>query len=249
MDELVAATDGGEIEFSLAWSEPGLSASQARNLPAGDLTRGCLSVRLGGSPVWCGETDSLGFEWTWIELLEFLGENWLYLSVEDGAPLVKFLAALGPENDLFQRAFAELGASEAEYSAASATPTTQAFGDFIMRTALQGSFIDVLTILYVTEGTYLDWATRLLEAGRRPDAPKIYSEWIDIHGPDVLGELVDWLAGFIDNAGIDTTSNHNTGIGNTGIGSSRSEIERIFRTTLRYEYRFWQAAYHGEEWD
>ena len=41
-------------------------------------------------------------------------------TIEDGDPLVKFLAALGPENDLFQRAFAELGASEAEYSAASA---------------------------------------------------------------------------------------------------------------------------------
>ena len=93
-------------------------------------------------------------------------------SIEDGDPLVKFLAALGPENDLFQRAFAELGASEAEYSAASATPTTQAFGDFIMRTALQGDFIDIMTILYVTEGTYLDWATRLLEAGRRPDTPQ-----------------------------------------------------------------------------
>ena len=155
-------------------------------------------------------------------------------SIEDGAPLVKFLAALGPENDLFQRAFAELGASEAEYSAASATPTTQAFGDFIMRTALQGDFIDIVTILYVTEGTYLDWATRLLEAGRRPDSPKIYAEWIDIHGPEVLGGLVNWLRGFIDSADI---------------GSHRAEIERIFRTTLRYEYRFWQAAYYGEEWD
>ena len=155
-------------------------------------------------------------------------------TIEDGDPLVKFLAALGPENDLFQRAFAELGASEAEYSAASATPTTQAFGDFIMRTALEGDFIDILTILYVTEGTYLDWATRLLEAGRRPDTPKIYAEWIDIHGPEVLGELVNWLQAFIDNSDI---------------GSRRAEIERIFRTTLRYEYRFWDSAYHGEEWD
>lgn len=154
-------------------------------------------------------------------------------SIEDGDPLVKFLAALGPENDLFQRAFAELGASEAEYSAASATPTTQAFGDFIMRTALEGDFIDILTILYVTEGTYLDWATRLLEAGRRPESPKIYAEWIDIHGPEVLGDLVNWLAGFINSADI---------------GNRRAEIERIFRTTLRYEYRFWQSAYHGEDW-
>ena len=156
-------------------------------------------------------------------------------TIEDGDPLVKFLAALGPENDLFQRAFAELGASEAEYSAASATPTTQAFGDFIMRTALQGDFIDIMTILYVTEGTYLDWATRLLEAGRRPESPKIYAEWIDIHGPAVLGELVS-LAGWI---------HRQRGY----VGSRRAEIERIFRTTLRYEYRFWQSAYHGEDWD
>ena len=156
-------------------------------------------------------------------------------TIEEGDPLVKFLAALGPENDLFQRAFAELGASEAEYSAASATPTTQAFGDFIMRTALQGDFIDIATILYVTEGTYLDWATRLLEAGRRPESPKIYAEWIDIHGPAVLGDLVSWLQGFID--GTDAGS------------SRRAEIERIFRATLRYEYRFWQSAYHGEDWD
>ena len=159
-------------------------------------------------------------------------------TIEDGAPLVKFLAALGPENDLFQRAFAELGASEAEYSAASATPTTQAFGDFIARTALQGDFIDILTILYVTEGLYLDWAVRLLEAGKRPESPKIYAEWIDIHGPEVLGELVDFLRERIDNAGIDSAGN-----------SRRDGIARVFRTTLRYEYRFWQAAYHGDNWD
>ena len=43
---------------------------------------------------------------------------------------------LNPENDLFVRAFKELGASEEEYSSASASPTTQAFGDFLMRVGL-----------------------------------------------------------------------------------------------------------------
>lgn len=155
-------------------------------------------------------------------------------TIEQGHPLVKFLAALGPENDLFRRAFAELGASEAEYSAASASPTTQAFGDFVIRTALQGDFIHILTILYVTEGAYLDWGSRLLAQGRRPDKPAIYGEWIDLHGPAALGELVDWLGGYID--------------ANAGGAAAQAEIERIFLTALRYEYRFWEAAYHGEEW-
>ncbi len=158
-------------------------------------------------------------------------------TIEQGYPLVKFLEALGPENDLFLRAFAELGASEAEYSMASASPTTQAFGDFIVRTALQGGFIDILTILYVTEGTYLDWGSRLLAEGRRPDAPAIYGEWIDLHSLAVLGEIVAWLADQIDAYATDASP------------ARLAELDRIFLTALRYEYRFWEAAYHGEEWD
>ena len=74
---------------------------------------------------------------------------------------------LNLENDLFVRAFRELGASEEEYSSAGASPTTQAFGDFLVRTALEGDFEDIATLLYVTEGTYLDWGTRLIEAGKK----------------------------------------------------------------------------------
>ena len=147
--------------------------------------------------------------------------------------LHKFLAGvLDPENDLFVRAFKELGASEEEYSTASASPTTQAFGDFLTRVGYEGDFEDIVTVLYVTEGTYLDWGTRLLKAGKRPASP-VYQEWIDIHGPEVLGEFVGWLGNHLD--GVD-------------IGSRRPRIERIFLTTLRYEYMFWESAYKGERW-
>ena len=139
---------------------------------------------------------------------------------------------LNPENDLFVRAFKELGASEEDYASASASPTTQAFGDFLVRTGLDGSFDDIITVLYVTEGTYLDWGTRLLKEGKRPENP-VYREWIDLHGPDVLGELVAWLGEYLDQADI---------------GTRRSRIERIFLTALRYEYKFWESAYSGEGW-
>ena len=115
---------------------------------------------------------------------------------------------LDPENDLFMRAFDTLGASREEYSSASASPTTRAFGDFLVRTGLEGGFEDVLTVLYVTEGTYLDWGTRLLAEGKRPDNP-IYREWIEIHGPDVLGDLVDWMGRHLDNADLGGRSARN----------------------------------------
>jgi thiaminase/transcriptional activator TenA len=139
---------------------------------------------------------------------------------------------LDPENDLFLRAFRQLGAAEEEYSAARALPTTQALGDFMMRVALEGSFEDILTVLYVTEGTYLDWGTRLLKAGKKPDNP-IYREWIELHGPTVLGELVAWTREHLDGADLNDT---------------RDRTESIFVTALRYEYLFWEAAYHGESW-
>ena len=147
--------------------------------------------------------------------------------------LNRFLTGiLNPENDLFARAFKELGASEEEYSSVSASPTCQAFGDFMMRVGLEGDFQDIMTVLYVTEGTYLDWGTRLFEAGKRPSNP-VYREWIDIHGPQVLGELVTWMGQVLDIADM---------------GSRLPRIERNFHTTLRYEYLFFEGAYTGERW-
>jgi thiaminase/transcriptional activator TenA len=144
--------------------------------------------------------------------------------------LHQFLAGiLNPENDLFVRAFTELGVPEEAYAVASASPVTQAFGDFMVRTGLEGGFEDIVTVLYVTEGTYLDWGTRLLEAGKRPSHP-VYREWIDIHGPQVLGAFVAWLSQHLDSADL---------------GSQGPRIDRIFHTALRYEYLFWEAAYHG----
>ena len=153
--------------------------------------------------------------------------------LQAAARLNSFLAdILNPENDLFVRAFKELGVSEPEYISTEASPTTQAFGDFLVRVGLDGDFCDIATVLYVTEGTYLDWATRMIEAGKSPANP-VYREWLDIHGPEVLGGLVDWLAGSLDLA--DTAE-------------FRPRAEKTFLTALRYEYLFWEAAYSGEAW-
>ncbi len=147
--------------------------------------------------------------------------------------LNRFLTGiLNPENDLFVRAFRELGASEEDYLSVSASPTTRAFGDLLVRAGLEGDFTDIITVLYVTEGTYLDWGTRLLKTNEKPANP-VYREWIDIHGPEVLGELVSWIGGHLDSVDI---------------GDRRPRIERNFLTALRYEYMFWDVAYKGERW-
>ena len=81
MDELVARSGDGDIEFALAWLAGGSKQTGA------EATRGTLRVSLRGREVWHGADEAAGFEWTWIELLEFLSESWLYLALEDGTPL------------------------------------------------------------------------------------------------------------------------------------------------------------------
>ena len=132
---------------------------------------------------------------------------------------------------MFVRAFKEFGASSEEYSSVGANPTTQAFGDFVVRTAVEGTFDDIALVLFVTEGTYLDWGSRLLKEGANPDSPT-YREWIYLHSPEVLGSLVRWLEAYI---------NHSTSM-------DRLRADYLFKTTLRYEYLFWEAAYSGNDW-
>ena len=159
-------------------------------------------------------------------------------SVEAASHLYAFLSVIlspesADENDFFMRAFDILGASEEDYSSATASPVTRAFGDFLVRTGLGGSFEEVVAVCYVTEGTYLDWGTRFLNEGKNPSNP-IYKEWIELHGPDYLGNFVSWCESVVDNA-------------DDG-GERRARIERVFHTALRYEYLFWEAAYNGDEW-
>jgi thiaminase/transcriptional activator TenA len=146
------------------------------------------------------------------------------------APINRFLeGVLNPENDLFVRALRQLDATEDELTAAVASPATQGFVDFLTRVGHEGTFDEIVTVLYVTEGTYLDWATRLIEAGRVPENP-FYKEWIDLHGPEALGDIVAWLGGYLDAIPAERRSDR---------------TDWLARTALSYELMFWEQAYTG----
>lgn len=115
MDELVARSFDGEIEFALSWPRRKPKSTGA------EATYGSMRVCLRGRPVWYGNDDTSGVQWTWIELLEFLGENWLYLSVEDGCPLgvapdtaPRMLAAAEASIDALPPALAEFELEQIE---------------------------------------------------------------------------------------------------------------------------------------
>ncbi|MEE8442182.1 MAG: TenA family protein [Dehalococcoidia bacterium] len=155
-------------------------------------------------------------------------------SLEAAQPLSPFLhTILNAENDLFFRAFQELGVSQEEYQRAEVLPAGLNMANFMLSTAYDGTFDDIITALLVTEWTYYDWATRLDQAGKRPPQ-KMYQEWIDIHAAQELGDFVAALRRHMDEA--------------IPPDPSYKRLATVFRSALRYELLFWEMAYNGEAW-
>jgi thiaminase/transcriptional activator TenA len=153
-------------------------------------------------------------------------------SLEAAQPLSPFLhTLLNAEKNLFFRAFEELGVAPADYLNAVALPAGQAVASFMLATAYDGTFDDIVTTLLVTEWTYYDWATRLAQAGKQPPH-RMYREWIDIHAAQELGDFVTALRQHVDTAAP---------------SDATPRLNELFGATLRYECQFWDMAYHGEE--
>src|SRR3954470_18447868 len=105
-------------------------------------------------------------------------------------------AILGQEMDL-HRAFAgEFGISEAELEAEPPAPTTQAYTDFLVRTAALGELSELAAALLPCMWGYAEIGQRLGRGGASPD-PR-YARWIETYAADEFDELARWCRGLVD---------------------------------------------------
>ncbi len=156
MDELVARSGDGDIEFALTWLPRRAPATAA------EATRGRLRVSLRGRAVWHGADEDDGFEWTWIELLEFLTESWLYLVIEDGTP---FGVALDTAPRMLAAAEAAIDrgsslGSDGEHEQLEAFRTTHDLAE-----AVQGA---VMPPLWVVKAGNSGWVASAAATARAP---------------------------------------------------------------------------------
>ena len=145
--------------------------------------------------------------------------------------LASFLAGvLDGEEGLFRRSFQEWGLTEAQYTSTAPAATARALGNLMTRVAYEGSFAEILTVLVVSEGTYLEWASRLVGAGRVPRT-EVYREWVEIHSNAGFRAFVEWLF-----ESFDATTTE----------AERARVEELFEVTLGYELAFFELGYRGE---
>jgi len=74
-----------------------------------------------------------------------------------------------------------------------------------------------------------------LDATGRPDHDG-YSEWIAMYAGEEFTDLTEWCKALMDDVAAGATE------------AERDRYRDIFRTSARYEYRFWDAAWREEGW-
>jgi thiaminase (transcriptional activator TenA) len=143
-------------------------------------------------------------------------------------------AILGEEMEL-HRAFARgFGISEPDLEAETPAPTTQAYTDFLVRTAALGDGGELAAALLPCMWGYTEVGQRLAAAGAPAD--ERYARWIAMYASPEFEDLAAWCRGLVDRWGA--------AAGEEG----RARMQRAFATCSRYELAFWEMGWTLERW-
>jgi thiaminase (transcriptional activator TenA) len=143
-------------------------------------------------------------------------------------------AILSEEMEL-HRAFArEFGISELDLETETAAPTTQAYTDFLVRTAALGDAGELAAALLPCMWAYTELGQRLAAAGAPAD--ERYARWIAMYASAEFEELAAWCRGLVDRLGAAADD------------EGRARMERAFVTCSRYELAFWEMGWTLERW-
>lgn len=134
------------------------------------------------------------------------------------------------------RGFAEeFGITEAELESTKASPTTHAYTRHLIQTAYTGSLGEIAASILPCQWGYNELGNHLASQVLPPNQP-LYVKWIETYSSPDFAQLAQWLRGLLDRLCQEASA------------SERQGIEDVFLTSSRYEYLFWDAAYHMEEW-
>jgi thiaminase/transcriptional activator TenA len=143
-------------------------------------------------------------------------------------------STLSVEMDLHRAYAAQFGVSREALDCEEASPTTRGYVNFLLRTALLGSYGEALAALLPCMWGFCEIGQRL--AGQPRPADARYGQWIDMYSGAEFAQLSDWCRAQVDGAAH---------------GAPVAELKRMeaaFITSSRYEYLFWEAAWRMEGW-
>lgn len=175
--------------------------------------------------------------------------NWLkqdYIFVREAVPFIALMIPKAPlshrkalgdtisgfhqELEIFEKMAADYGIG---LESVEAVPTNLAYINFLLTTAALDPYEMAYTVLYTGEKAYLDsWLT--VQGAQK--SPSKWQDFIEYWASEAFQQWVAWLG------------NELNALAEGASESLRARMESRFVDALRYEYQFWDMAYHGESW-
>ncbi|HEV2149229.1 MAG TPA: thiaminase II [Longimicrobiaceae bacterium] len=130
----------------------------------------------------------------------------------------------------------KLGYNAAEVAALELTPNNRAYQDHMVSTALRGTLAEAAAAvapcpwLYIELGQHLERTLGSIGDGHP------YAEWLRTYADPGFNEYMDRLLALLQRF-ADATDD-----------AGRARAREAFRTSVRYEWMFWQQAWEQQEW-
>ena len=129
----------------------------------------------------------------------------------------------------------EFGINAQELEATVAAPSTVAYTSFLLKTAHQGSFGELVASLLPCQWGYWEIGDHLLRQGL-PQNAALYAKWIEMY---TSGEFAALAHHIREMAGR---------IGDEAGASELAAMGQAYLTSVRLERQFWDMAYNLEGW-
>jgi thiaminase (transcriptional activator TenA) len=140
-------------------------------------------------------------------------------------------AVLETEMDLHRQFAARWGITTEQLSSERTAPATDAYCDFLLRTASLGDFAELVAALLPCMWSYAEIGERLAAAGL-PDHEG-YAEWITMYASDEYAELARWSRELTDAAAAEVA------------GPGRMRMHAAFRASSEHELAFWESVWQS----
>jgi thiaminase/transcriptional activator TenA len=143
------------------------------------------------------------------------------------------VAARATEQGLHSELLVSLGLESADVDAAGSRPTTTAYMSYLTAVCATGTYAEAVAAVLPCYWIYRDVGRELL---KRSSPDLVYRQWIETYGSEEFDAVVESVLAVTDRLGSEV-----------GPGE-RERCHRHFSTTTRYEWMFWDAAYHELDW-
>ena len=124
----------------------------------------------------------------------------------------------------------EFGINLQELESVEPASTTKSYTNFLLKTAYQGSFGELVASLLPCQWGYWEIGEHLLKRGLPTSAP-LYVEWINMYSSEEFTELAHQIREMADRIG-----------GGAGL-TEQAAMRQAYTDSVRLEHRFWDMAY------